>query len=84
MPLAWIHNLPKGDAEKLAVELGVPVDGTLDDLRKRLKEKWRFMENYLPPQFTDKSEVGMNTAGSSGNTVQISDAHGHVSYCQIK
>jgi hypothetical protein len=84
MPLTWIHNLPKGEAEKLAVELGVPVDGTLDDLRKRLKEKWRLMENYLPPQFTAKSEVGMNTAGSSVNTVQNSDVHGHVSYSQIK
>jgi hypothetical protein len=32
MPLAWIHNLPKEEAEKLATELGVPVQGTLDEL----------------------------------------------------
>jgi hypothetical protein len=44
MPLAWIHNLPREEAEKLAMELGVPVQGTLDEFRKRLKEsgkRWR-------------------------------------------
>jgi hypothetical protein len=40
MPLAWIHSIPKEEAEKLAMELGVPVQGTLDELHKRLKEKW--------------------------------------------
>jgi hypothetical protein len=65
MPLAWIHNLPKEEAEKLATELGVPVQGTLDEFRKRLKEKWKAVETYLPPQREDKSEVAMHTAGIS-------------------
>ena len=54
MPLAWIHNLPREEAEKLASELGVSVQGTLDELRKRLQEKWRALEVCLPPQITDK------------------------------
>jgi hypothetical protein len=65
MPLAWIHALPKEDAEKLAMELGVSVQGTLDELRKRLRDKWRLMETYLPPQSTDKSGVAVHTAASS-------------------
>jgi hypothetical protein len=63
--IAWIHNLPREEAEKLATEMGVSVQGTLDELRKRLKEKWGALENYLPPQSTDKSEVGMDVAGVS-------------------
>jgi predicted transcriptional regulator len=61
MPLAWIHNLPKEEAEKLAMELGVPVQGTMDELRKRLKDKWRIVETYLPPQSKDKSEVAVHS-----------------------
>jgi hypothetical protein len=49
MLLAWIYNLPREEAEKLEMELCVPVQGTLDDLRKRLKEKWKALETYLPP-----------------------------------
>jgi hypothetical protein len=84
MSLAWIHNLPREEVEKLAMELGVPLQGTLDDLRKRLKEKWKVLGTYLPPQSTDKSEVGIHTAGVSDIKVQCGDVHDHVSYFQIK
>jgi hypothetical protein len=80
MPLAWIYNLPKEEAEKLAMELGVPVQGTLGELRRRLKEKWKTLETYLPPQSEDKSEVTMHTAGVSDTKVQGGDVHDHVSY----
>jgi hypothetical protein len=49
MPLAWIHDLPKQQLEELAGQLGLSVDGALDDLRKRVKEKWTAVEHYLPP-----------------------------------
>jgi hypothetical protein len=41
MPMDWIHNISKEEAEKLAMELSVPVQGTLDELRKKLKEKYK-------------------------------------------
>jgi hypothetical protein len=84
MPLAWIHNLPKEEVEKLATELGVSVQGTLDELRKRLKEKWKAVATYLPPQVEDKSEVAMHTAGVSDTKVQGGDVHDHVTVVQIK
>jgi hypothetical protein len=58
MPLAWIHKLSREDAEKLAMGLGAPV-------RKGLKNKWKALETYLPPQSADKSEVAMHTVGVS-------------------
>jgi hypothetical protein len=79
MPLGWIHNLPREEAEKLAVELGVSVHGTLDDLRKKLKEKWKALEQYLPPQSTDKSE-----ARSSDTSSRVSEGLDHVNYSQCK
>jgi hypothetical protein len=84
MQLAWIHSLPKEEAEKLAMELGVPVQGIMDELRKRLKDKWRIVETYLPPQSKDKSEVAVHTAGSSNTKVQGGDVHDHGSYLQVK
>jgi hypothetical protein len=84
MPLAWINNLPKEEAEKLAMELGVPVQGTVNELRQRLKDKWRIFETYLPPKSKDKSEVVVHTAGISNAKVQGGDVHDHGSYLQIE
>jgi hypothetical protein len=39
----------------LASQLGLSTDGTLDDLRKRVKEKWSTVEPYLPSQSAAKS-----------------------------
>ncbi|PNF24643.1 hypothetical protein B7P43_G00738 [Cryptotermes secundus] len=55
MPSAWIHSLSKQQAKRLAIELGVSMDGILDDLRRRLKEKWSSLEPHLPSQLTAKS-----------------------------
>jgi hypothetical protein len=55
MPLAWIHDLPRQQLEGLASQLGLSTDGTLDDLRKRVKEKWTAVEPYLPSQSAAKS-----------------------------
>jgi hypothetical protein len=54
MPLAWIHDLSKLQLEELATQLGLSTDGPLDDLRKRVKEKWATIEPYLPPASTAK------------------------------
>jgi hypothetical protein len=83
MPLAWIHNLPKEEVEKLAMELGVLVQGTLDEMRKSLKEKWKALETYLLPQSEYNSEVALHTAGVSDTKVQGGDVHDHVSYDQL-
>jgi hypothetical protein len=57
MPLAWIHDLSKQQAEEVASQLGLSTDGTLDDLRRRVKEKWTAIEAYLPSQSADKSPL---------------------------
>jgi hypothetical protein len=74
MPLAWIHDLPKQQLEGLASQLGLSTDGTLDDLRKRVKEKWTAVELYLPSQSTAKSfllttpvQQNMDPSVSQGN-----------------
>jgi hypothetical protein len=53
MPLGWFHNLLREEAEKLVNELGVSTQGTLDELRRKVKDKWRAVETYLPPQIAD-------------------------------
>jgi hypothetical protein len=47
MPMVWIHNLPKEEAEKLRMELSVPVQGTLDEFRKKLKKMLKALETYI-------------------------------------
>jgi hypothetical protein len=49
-----------------------------------LKEKWKALETYLPPQSEDKSEVAMHTAGVNDSKVQGGDVHNHVSYAKLK
>jgi hypothetical protein len=65
MPLSWIHDLPRQQVEELAVQLGLPMDGTLDDLRKRVKERWSAIEPYLPSQSTAKSAFTTISASQS-------------------
>jgi hypothetical protein len=48
MPLAWLHDMAKPQSEELASQLGLKADGTLDDLRRRVKERWTAMESFLP------------------------------------
>jgi hypothetical protein len=55
MPLAWIYDLFKQQVERLAGQLGLPTDGAMDDLRKRVKEEWTAMKTYLPSQSASKS-----------------------------
>jgi hypothetical protein len=57
MPLTWIHDLPKQQLEELAGQLGLPTDGTLDDLRKSVKQKWTIMQPYLPSPTAAKSPL---------------------------
>jgi hypothetical protein len=49
MPRAWINTLSKSHLEQLAGQLGLPTEGPLDDLRKRVREKWTGLEACLPP-----------------------------------
>ncbi|PNF23275.1 hypothetical protein B7P43_G17179 [Cryptotermes secundus] len=84
MPLAWIHNLPRDEAEKFASELGVSVQGTLDELQKRLKEKWRALKVCLPPQITDKFAASTDVAGPSAIKIQAGDVRAQSCYAQSK
>jgi hypothetical protein len=65
MPLSWIHDLPRQQVEELAVQLGLPTDGTLDDLRRKVKERWSAIEPYLPSQSTAKSAFTNISASQS-------------------
>jgi hypothetical protein len=69
MPLTWIHDPPKQRLEDLASQLGVPQDGTLDELRKRVKDKWAIVQTYLPPSSTAKSIQATNPNQSVMNSV---------------
>ncbi|PNF18239.1 hypothetical protein B7P43_G16766 [Cryptotermes secundus] len=84
MPSAWIHSLSKQQAQRLAIELGVSVDGTLDDLPRKLKEKRTSLEPRLPSQLTAKSELAMDAATSVGNVFLNAGIPGQVSYVQAK
>lgn len=84
MPLGWIHNLPREELEKLAVELAVPTQGNLDDLRKRVKQKWSLLEPYLPPRNPVESEGAVHVAGSGEGCGRSSNMHGHIVYSQVK
>jgi hypothetical protein len=55
MPLAWIHDLPKQQLKELATQLGLPKDRTLDDLRRKVKQKWEVIKPYLPSPTAAKS-----------------------------
>jgi hypothetical protein len=83
MPLGWIHNLPREEAEKLANEFCMSTQGTLDELRRKLKDKWRAVESYLPTQISYKFGVGMDVAGVSNVTIENADVHAQISYTQI-
>jgi hypothetical protein len=72
MPLQWIHDLSREEADNLAAELNVAGQGNLDDLRKRLKEKWKSLETYLPPQNAGKWGKAMHTMGpSTSNSASV-------------
>lgn len=73
MPLAWVHDLSKQQVEELAGQLGLPIDGTLDDLRKRVKQKWSAIEPYLPsPSVAKSALVSESNASRDDSTVRAS------------
>jgi hypothetical protein len=57
MPFGWIHDLPRQQVKELAGQLGLLTDGTLIDLRKRVKQKWAAIEPYLPSPSAAKSTL---------------------------
>ena len=44
MPLRWLYCLSRPQAEQLAVELGISTEGTFEELRERLANKWSSWE----------------------------------------
>jgi hypothetical protein len=58
MPLAWLHIMSKQQLKDLASQQGLKADGTLDDLRRSVKEKWTAIEPFLPsPSTATKSTI---------------------------
>jgi hypothetical protein len=84
MPTTWIDDLPSEEAQKMAIELGVPAKGAVHEIRLRLKEKWKAMEQYLPPQRAAESERGLDVAGTSCVKDESSDVQAQVNYLQAK
>ncbi|PNF14563.1 hypothetical protein B7P43_G14188 [Cryptotermes secundus] len=74
MPRMWSHELSKQQLESLASQLGVSTKGTLDDLRKRVRDKWTTIEPYLPPQASAKSFQTMNPIQRSTEPTSHLDA----------
>jgi hypothetical protein len=61
MPLTWhVHNLSKQQAEQLVTQLDISEKGTLDDIRKHLKEKCAATEACLPSLTEAKMNVASN------------------------
>jgi hypothetical protein len=75
MPLAWIYTLFKQRAEELAMQLGVPVEGTPDELVKRLKERWTAIEGCLPSTSEPKSDQNLSTVFPSINPEVHNSCH---------
>jgi hypothetical protein len=71
MPLAWLHDMSKQQLGELASQLGLKADGTLDDLRRCVKEKWTATEPFLPSPSTTAKFTLVTKAES-----QITDSLG--------
>jgi hypothetical protein len=76
MPQAWIYDLTKQQLEELASQLGLSADGALDNLRKRVRDKWTIIEPYLPPiniakssQMAKPVQLGVEPVGAQGNSL---------------
>jgi hypothetical protein len=80
----WIDNLTSEELQKMATELDVSDLATVHELRQRLKDQWRTMEQYLPPRSTDKSAVGLDIATDSKGNEPCSDVQGQMEYLQAK
>jgi hypothetical protein len=70
MPQAWIHELSKQQVEDLASQMGLSTNGTLDELRKQVKEKWIAIEGYLPSQ-KSAAKCSLQTTSDSQNSDSI-------------
>jgi hypothetical protein len=51
-------DLSKQQLEELAGHLALSIDGTLDDLRKRGKQKWAVIQPYFPSPTAAKPALG--------------------------
>jgi hypothetical protein len=84
MSAEWIDGLSSEELLKMAKELGMSEKDTVHELRQQLKEQWRKMEQYLSPQSTDKSEIGLYMARNCKGKEGSSDVQGPLGYLQAK
>jgi hypothetical protein len=66
MPQAWIHQLSKQEVEELSSLMGLATTRMLDEMRKRVKDKWTAIEAYLPSQSADGYFPGSSSAARVG------------------
>jgi hypothetical protein len=49
MPTSWISDLAPVEVMKFAVKCGVSSEGTLEEVRERLRQKWWIeIQGHLP------------------------------------
>jgi hypothetical protein len=83
MPLAWLHDMSKQQLEELASQLALKADGTLEDLRRRVKEKWTAVEPFLPSPST-AAESTLVTKSESQITRSLGQDGSYASKIKIK
>jgi hypothetical protein len=71
MLIAWLHDMPKPQLKELASQLGLKADRTLDDVRRRVKERWTAIEPFLP----SPSPAAKSTSETKAES-QITDSSG--------
>jgi hypothetical protein len=75
--------MSKQNAEELASQLGLSADGTLDDLRTRVKQKCTTIEAYVPSQSTATKSSQVTKSDSQITESMVCDSS-HLSKMKIK
>jgi hypothetical protein len=75
LSVAWIHFLSKQQLEELAGQLGLSIDGTVDELRKRVKEKWALIQPYLCSPTAAKSTLASEQKSADTDTSIHANTH---------
>jgi hypothetical protein len=56
MTVGWIDDMPKQQLQEQASQLGLPVNGNLNDLRIRVKEMWIAIKGHFSSHLTNRTD----------------------------
>jgi hypothetical protein len=65
----------EAELEGLCCHLGLTAEGTLDGLRKQVKDKWTAVEPFLPPHVAAKSSQNLKPVQSNGDSREFQPPH---------